>query len=969
MAAPTPAIADHVAWPPVQYRAPVRTGAAPAEPLSHVPTATYRIQFGPHFGFSEARRLVPFLNRLGVSHIYASPIFAARSGSSHGYDVIDPLRLNPQLGTAEEFDGLTEDLKRRRMGLILDIVPNHMAASAENRWWEDVLEDGPDSAFARYFDIEWNALPDGLKNRIILPVLGSPYGQTLENGELQLGIDERGFFVSYWEHRFPLSLRSYSAVLGFGCPPGEALPAATEAPPGSMRGLVAAIERLPSGPAAARPRYAGKNAVKQRLWELYRNIDEVRRFVDWNLRACNGTKTESTSFRLLDRLLSDQSYILSYWRTGREQVNYRRFFDVNELVGVRVEDEEVFGESHALILRLAREGKIAGVRIDHLDGLHNPRGYLRRLEACLTAPEMPRRMYVVAEKITLGKEVLDRNWPVCGTTGYDFLNVANAVFVDAGNLRHLENTYSRFTGIRAGFDELVYQQKKRVIGELFGAELRRLTVELQALASQDRHAREAQPEELAAALVELTACLPVYRTYISSYDVSRSDRKWIEHASEVASARGSTVSGPILDFLRRVLLLELPEDAADARRAAWLAFVMRWQQFSGPVMAKGMEDTACYVYNRLVSLNVVGGVSRPVTVEEFHTFNAERARSSPLGLNATSTHDTKRSEDVSARINVLSELPELWNACLERWSRWNCSNKRLAHGVMAPSANDEVLLYQVMLGAWPLDEDEVPDFKERLRNFVIKAAREAKIHTNWLAPEVDYEQALLGFVDAILDPDAGNIFLRDFLRVQAMLAPFGSIGSLAQAVLKITCPGVPDFYQGTLLWDFSLVDPDNRRPIDFARRIRLFGAVTPENGQSRLPLLEDVLENWRDGRLKLYVVSRALEHRRAHRALFLAGDYIPLDVSGPAAEHVIAFARRVNGEWAVVAVPRLLAALCRGRDPASNPGIWTGTEIHLPPDAPGGWRNVFTGELVRGRPLAASRLFGQFPVAVLSAGE
>lgn len=548
--------------------------------FSYVPTASYRIQFGPTFGFAAARKLVPFLRRLGVSHLYSSPIFAARRGSTHGYDVTDPLRLNPDLGSQEEFDALVADLKLHGIGLILDIVPNHMAADTGNRWWEDVLEDGPNSVFAHYFDIDWDAAPAGAGRAVVLPVLGEPLRRVVENGELQLALDERGFFIRYWDHRFPVDLQSYETILSFP----ECLPAVS-----TLRQVVAAIGRLPAFAAADRSRFFARQSIKSRLWELYQNDPVVFGCIDRSLEACNGRKGDPASFNRLSLLLSTQHYLLTYWRTGREKVNYRRFFDINELVGIRVEDENVFDATHGYVFRLIREGKIAGLRLDHIDGLYDPANYLRRLEERLSSPGVARKAYVVAEKITIGHETLPADWPVCGTTGYDFLNVANAVFVDGGNMRGIENTYAAFTGVNACFGDLVYEQKKRVIRDLFAGEASRLSVQLRNLAAADPRAYDAGADEFASALEEVTARLTVYRTYVRSAAVAAADRRTIEMACAGAA-------GPAADFLRRVLLLDFPDWLPAEDRETWLSFVMRWQQFTGPVMAKGMEDTACYIY-------------------------------------------------------------------------------------------------------------------------------------------------------------------------------------------------------------------------------------------------------------------------------------------------------------------------------------------------------------------------------------
>ncbi len=930
--------------------AAARTAAAPA-PATSVPRATYRLQFRPEFGFAEARQLIPFLRSAGVTHIYSSPLTTPRKGSDHGYDLVDPQRINPELGGEVEFDRFVQALRAAGMGLILDIVPNHMAACAENPWWRDVLEEGPHSEHARFFDIDWNACAPGCENKLVLPVLGTAYAEALESGALQLSLGVNGLSLRYYQHEFPLAPVTYPAVLAYRFDSwrrasGDSGPAA------ALEALQNLFKVLPSGA----PRRSAKSEAKRRLWEAYRASADIREHLDANLAAYNGKAGSLRSFVLLDALLANQYYRLAYWATGRDAVNYRRFFDISELAGVRVEDEAVFDATHDLVIRLAREGKIQGVRIDHIDGLLDPAAYLRRLESRVAAAA-PAEFYIVAEKVLLGAERLQPDWPVRGTTGYEFLDAVNSVFVDPEGLERAGDIYRRFTGDRKCFDGHVYEQKKRVAGLLFTAELRRLSAQLRALAARDPYARDSAPAEFDDAITEITARLPVYRTFVRSMEISAADRQVLETVIGAARANGAS---PALDFLGRVLLLDFPQALPATVRRRWVDFVKRWQQFTGPVMAKGMEDTACYTYNRLVSMNLVGGACRPMPVERFHEFNFERRAICPHGLNATSTHDTKRSEDVRARINVLSELPDVWEDCLAQWSEWNRRHKRQVRNMLVPDAGTEIMMYQVLFGAWPLDPAETPDFAARFRSFLIKAAREAKMHTSWLAPDSAYEEALLGFAGRILDAASDNPFLEDFLRVQAELAWFGAEASLAQLVLKVASPGVPDFYQGTLLWDFSLVDPDNRRPIDFAGRIDILRRLRMAEREDRLPLVRELAANWKDGRIKMYTAVRALEFRAGCADLFCRGEYLPLHASGPGQEHAIAFARTLGGAWVIAAVPRLAAMRARA-------GGWNGTVIPLPGGAPALWTNIFTGErIVAGRGvLQAAEVFRNFPVALL----
>jgi (1->4)-alpha-D-glucan 1-alpha-D-glucosylmutase len=943
-----------------------------------VPVATYRLQFNQGLRFADAQALVSYLHRLGITDIYASPIFKARAGSTHGYDVTDPTRLNPELGSEEEFEALVQEMKRHSMGLLLDIVPNHMAASSENEWWMDVLENGPNSPYASYFDIDWHPDPTSevAENTVLLPILGRPYRSALENRELIVALDGKGFFVRYHGVRLPLEPKSYRVLLTYRLENlkqalGESHPAFRE-----LVDLIDTIERLPTRTATDAAKVEARH--KERLWALHSTSPRIRKFIDENLSIFNGGAKDEKGSYLLDELLADQPYRLAFWRDGMRNINYRRFFDISDLVGIRVEDPEVFEATHVLIFRLAKKGKVAGLRVDHIDGLYDPLEYLRRLQSRLGGAKPPGAasgFYVVVEKILGGDEELPEDWPACGSTGYDFLNTLNAVFVDAQGLKFLDRTYRRFTGARLDFGDVVYESKKRVMQELFAAELRALAHHLGRLA-EDHHDRDLDPEELVQALTEVTACLPVYRTYIQGFEVSPRDRFYIESALENVCRRNPGVSVSALDFVRWVLLLDFPPSCGVRQREDCLRFVMRWQQFTGSVMAKGLEDTALYSYNRLISLNEVGsgpeGIDASASVERFHRHNQRTLQRWPYTLNATSTHDTKRSEDVRARLNVLSELPRAWARSLNRWSRMNREKKSLANGHAVPDSNEEVLFYQTLVGAWPLEAEEVPEFRRRLQAYMIKAAREAKVHTSWLHPDEAYEEAPTSFVDACLDTSGPNQFLDDFLRFQGSIAYYGALNSLAQALLKITSPGIPDLYQGTELWDFSLVDPDNRRPVDFSRRTQMLSELKRLEAGDPAQLVRELLASWTDGRIKMYLMWKALEFRRAHARLFEASDYLPLSASGQGREHLLAFARRKGDKWAMVAVPRLIAGLCAPGRPPLGRRVWKDAVLNLPPGAPGRWVNVFTGKSLRtfggpgSRAMYLCDMFSGFPVALLT---
>ena len=946
-----------------------------------VPAATYRLQFHHGFRFITAQALVPYLHDLGISDLYASPFFRARLRSLHGYSVTNPLQINQELGSRVSFRALRRVLKSKGMGLLLDIVPNHMALSHDNPWWMEVLENGPGSPFAAFFDIDWNPFNSTLAGRIIQPVLGSPYGQTLEKQEFRLALEEEGFFVYYYDHKFPLDPKTYGLILTHRLAAltrelGAGHPAIS-----SFLGLITLVEHLPPRSLGSKrkllERHRQKEILKINLWLLYQTNPFIKKFLDENIALFNGRRGDPESFNLLDHLLSLQPYRLAYWRLSLDMINYRRFFSVNDLIGLRVEDPQVFDASHSLLFSLIKDGKVTGVRIDHVDGLYDPLGYLERLQSRLApedkAPADRENLYVVVEKILAADEPLPSAWPVAGTTGYDFLNTLNGLFVDPPGFNQLLRIYARFISRKLSIDTVTYEKKKLIMETLFRGELETLGYHLSLLAEQDRQARDVPRKELQKIIGEVIACLPIYRTYIKSFEVSPRDRAYLEKVMEEVAARHPSFDPTALDFVQRVLLLDFSPGLEEEQKKEWLRFVMKWQQFTGPIMAKGLEDTALYVYNPLISLNEVGTDFQVVTPEDFHRFNQSRRENWPYSLNATSTHDTKRSEDVRARINVLSEIPREWEACLQRWSALNQSQKHYVNGRAVPDANEEYFLYQTLLGAWPLHEEELPEFKERFKAYVIKAAREAKVHTRWIAPNPEHESALLAFVEVLLEEDDNHQFLKDFRKFQARLAYLGALGSLSQVLLKIASPGVPDFYQGTELWDFSLVDPDNRRLVDFQERPRLLRELKKKGAKNPASFIREMLRHWPRGGIKLFVTYKALNFRRAHLDLFLEGDYLPLATRGPHGKNVVAFARRRENTWVLVVAARFFAKILAGKNHYSESRGWRETFLSLPQEAPGVWRNILTGEPLESRQhqqsksqvLPLAHLLRHLPVALL----
>jgi (1->4)-alpha-D-glucan 1-alpha-D-glucosylmutase len=847
------------------------------------PLATYRVQLRPGFGFEEAAAIAPYLAELGVSHLYSSPYLQAAKGSTHGYDVIDPTRVNEELGGAEAHERFCRTLGKNGLGQVLDIVPNHMAIGAENLWWWDVLENGPSSRYAAYFDVDWSPPQERFRNTVVLPILGDHYGRVLEAGEIQLVRRAGSFEVHYFEHRMPVSPSSLDTLLG---------EAAERCGSEELAFLAEASSRLES----AAHRHRDKEVVRAQLERLFREQPDVARAVDEVVEETNRDPDR------LDALLSRQNYRPAFWRTAGRELDYRRFFDVHTLAGLRTEDERVFADTHALVLDWVRRGVLDGLRIDHPDGLRDPEQYFERLRAA--APDA----WIVVEKILEPGERLPESWPVDGTTGYDFLNLVGGLFVDPEGERPLTDLYAELTGPCSEYSELVWQKKHLVLEELLAAEVNRVAEVFLQVCERHRCYRDFMRNELRAAVREVAACFPVYRSYVRAEagKVTAEDEEHVTTAIEAARSRRVDLPSDLFDFFRDLLLLKV-------RGPVESELVMRFQQLTGPAMAKGVEDTAFYNFHRLVALNEVGGDPGRfgISPEEVHRTLSE---SWPRAMLATSTHDTKRSEDVRARLALLSEIPDRWAEFVHRWfGRFS-------------DPNAEYLLYQTLVGAWPIETDRVVAYME-------KAAREAKGATSWTRTDTEYEDSLRSFVEAVL---ADGDFVADLEAFVALLVEPGRINSLAQTLVKLTAPGVPDIYQGTELWSLALVDPDNRRPVDYEERRQLLNDLAGE------PAPEEILARMDQGLPKLWVIRQAL---RLHRRL---GSYAPLQAKGDRAGHVFAFSR---GEIVTV-VPRLVIGLG---------GDWGDTSLDLPPG-----RNELTGEDVSGGEVRLSDLLRRFPVALLS---
>ncbi len=986
-----------------------------AEKRDLSPLSTYRLQFNRNFRFEDARKLVPYLYRLGASHCYASPLLMARPSSEHGYDIVDHNQLNPEIGSEEEFRNLVSELKARSMGLILDIVPNHMGVGyGTNPWWQDVLQNGRTSAYADFFDIDWEPLKAELRNKVLIPILGKPYGEDLEQGNIQLAFEDGRFTVKYADRVLPLDPQTIPLIFGAG----EGLHKhSVDGDGGELLSLLEAFRQLPANHVTDSERVARRQGqippLLERLQKLAQNSSVVRGEIAEAVRMLNGTPGDSQSFDALHELLEAQVYRLAFWRVSGEEINYRRFFDINDLVGLRMENPRVFAETHKLIRKLLSEGLISGLRIDHPDGLLNPCQYFARLQMLYAASqceggdsrspfaedgieeeihaafEQPGQMndqpflYVLVEKILEPGENLPGDWPVDGTVGYDFANLVNGVLIDSRNERQFTSLYHRIIEGNVVAERLVYESKKLIMRRALASEVHVLTDMLSEISGQDRRARDFTYSVLRDAIRETIASFPVYRTYVDERgNVNERDRRYIQQAIARAKRRNEMMASAVFDFLQSILLLKGNDTGATIYGySKQLYFTLKFQQLTGPVMAKGLEDTACYVYTRFVSVNEVGGSPGKfgIPVAEFHHANQLRAEYWPNSMLGTSTHDSKRSEDARARLDVLSEMPRNWAAQVMKWRRINRSRKvEIPDERKVPDNNEEYLLYQTLVGAWPLrmeSEEERLDFVRRIGQYMEKAVHEAKVNVSWLSPNPEYVAGLHTFVEAVLSPTyrgKTNLFWDSMQKFLPAVQYFGAINSLTQVLLKLTSPGVPDIYQGQELWDFSLVDPDNRRPVNFDLRERALEQLGDSLKSGDLVgLCQQLLRNYQDGRIKLWVTRQGLNLRREHPDLFRTGKYIPLQANRGKEDFVVAFARVRLGEAVIVAAPRLSYTLMKGNAEPPLGAAWNDSELVLPPELKHTrWHNVFTGEelTVAERAPLCREIFAHFPVALFTLG-
>ncbi len=865
------------------------------------------------FGFDDAAKLADYLRDLGVTHFYSSPYLQAGPGSTHGYDVMDHTKPNDELGGVEGHNRLCQALGEAGLGQILDIVPNHMSiAGRNNRWWWDVLENGQSSRYATYFDVDWKPAEAKLRDMVLMPILGDHYGREVDAGHIQLHRDGGAFTFRYFDHVMPVAPRSLNDLLNR---------AARLAESDYLAFLADSHEYLPHATDTDREDINRRHRDKQVLLDLLTRLCEedpkAARAIDIAVAELNGSPGE------IDALLERQNYRLAFWKTAGEELDYRRFFDINTLISLRMEEQQVFEDSHRLVLDWVHKGILDGLRIDHPDGLRDPAEYFARLwQAAGPA-------WVVVEKILEPGEAMPDEWPVAGTTGYDFLNRLGGLLVDSEGEKPITDFYAEFTGESVDYPTMVHDKKLYVLKEMFGSDINRLSTLLSNVCEHQKRYRDYTRRELTILLREVIACFPIYRTYVQpeAEQVSATDVHYVEEAVALAKENRPEIDDDLLGFLRDLLLLKIKGDNESS-------LVARFQQNTGPVMAKGLEDTVFYNFNRLVALNEVGGDPGKfgLPLSQFHEESAKMQGHWPESMTTTTTHDTKRSEDVRARISLLSEIPQAWSEAVLRWSKLNARHQSGEH----PDKNAEYLLYQILVGAWPIDVD-------RATAYMAKATSEAKVHTSWTEPNEAYVEAMKNFVAGIMnDPE----FTQDLEAFVAPLVEPGRINSLSQALIKLTAPGVPDIYQGNEIWDMSLVDPDNRRPVDYEVRRKLLkdleAGMTPEAIVARSD----------DGLTKMHVTRKALHLRRNRPELFgKEGTYTPIMAQGPKADHVVAFAR---GNGAVTVAVRL---------PIKLGGDWGETSINLPE---GTWTNEFTDEKLSGGSNRLADLLKQFPVALLS---
>jgi (1->4)-alpha-D-glucan 1-alpha-D-glucosylmutase len=912
--------------------------------MMRIPISTYRLQFSPDFRFQDARDLVPYLSDLGISDIYASPILRATQGSTHGYDVSNPDELNPELGTLEDFQSLADEVQAHQMGWVQDIVPNHMAYSSGNWMLMDLFEKGAHSSFYGFFDIFWDHPDASLQTKVLAPFLSCSLVEALRQGQIRLALDREGLAIRYGDWRFPLYLASYESVLGSDKTQRLA----------ELRDTFVQLSQMDD---CAKMRRQLEEA-KETLARLYEGDPEIHESIDGLMEAFNPLVDGAVEQSPLYRLLEQQLFYLVPWQVASEKINYRRFFYVNDFIALHIENPQVFNRIHHTTFELARADLFTGLRIDHVDGLYNPRAYLVQLRDVL------RDCYIVVEKILELYEFLPAEWPIQGTCGYKFCNCLNGIFCHTENAPAFTRIYHEFISAEPDYSERLFTEKENILREHMAGEVTYLAhLAMQASADENLTLESARR-----ALIALMAAFPVYRTYIDATHVTQQDRVLFAEAVRKAVDRYPQHREDIDCVAKLLQNVSAQTEAApnleplDLKRQT---FLMRFQQFTGPAMAKGFEDTLLYVYNRFISLNEVGGdpFTFGLPLDRFHRFNESVAQRWPHTMNTTSTHDSKRGEDIRARLNVLSEIPNRWQEAVNHWADMNERHKLRLGDRSVPDRNDEYLLYQTLVGVLPFEPEtqNLAFLKQRISEYMVKALREGKVNSSWIRPNEAYENACLQFIDRILDGSTENRFWSDFVTFQKDIAEYGIYNSLSQTLLKITSPGLPDFYQGTELWDLNLVDPDNRRAVDFAKRASLLAQL-----QNETPTWHGLIENRYDGRIKLFLIRKVLHTRAENRDLFEEGDYVPGSVTGSRAEHVVAFFRTRPDRQALIVAPRFLTSLTQPGQPPIGRDVWRDTRIPLPASSPSTWQDGITGnEVTAQAELAVGDILREFPVALL----
>jgi len=974
---------------------------------AHIPSSTYRLQLNREFPLPRAHEILGYLHQLGISDCYISPLAKARSESLHGYDITDHHVLNPELGGEQAFREFAKSARRLGLGLILDTVPNHMCISdSANRWWFDVLENGPNSPYAGFFDIDWNPPKGALADKVLLPVLSDQYGRVLENQDITIAYNEGSFTAQYCDLLLPLAPRSWTLILGPLLEHLELQPGERDCDVIELASIIAALDHvsLPNetDPARICGRQCEKELIEARLASLIESSDAVRTKLDESLKVLNGTRGDPHSFDRLENLLNDQAYRLAFWQVAADEINFRRFFDFNHLAAIRVEDPQVFKAVHELTLRLIRDGLITGLRIDHVDGLRDPGQYLRALQtecaAILTERSRCRDretselndaantslrslpFYVLVEKILGSDETLRADWPVHGTTGYEFLNDLNGVFVECANRFRFEVLYSHFTGRSDDFRNLVYDCKRLILRAAMSGEQNVLARKLDRISEQHRSSQDFTLNSLGRVLAEVIACFPVYRSYVTSDGrVAPEERDCIVSAIESAKRRNPALSGSTFDFLASVLLLIYPEGIGQTQRDERLDFTLRFQQLTSAVMARGFEDTALYRYYPLASLNEVGGNPERFgsAVQHLHSTNARRLSDWPYGLSATTTHDTKRAEDVRALINVLSEIPDEWEQAVNRWHELNATARLEIEGEPIPDAMEEYLFYQTLIGAWPLmpmTPYQHAEAVNRIQDYMHKATKEAKLSTSWINPNYRHDHGLAEFIRLVLQTGPTNSFLSDFILFRQPIARAGMLNGLAQTLLKIGSPGVSDFFQGSELWDLRLVDPDNRGPVDFNTRCSMLEQIIRSVAKDPQTLLDELLANPNDGRIKMFVIYRALNFRREHAKMFTEGNYIPLEAEGERKNQIIAFGRSDGRRSVIIATGRFFMRLPRISNSFPDARVWINTVLPIPNRFGCRFVDQLSGGVVETKTDGVPRLlmnevFARMPLAMLVADD